>query len=457
MAAKKKVATKPTKPTKPKKTKTTKVAGKAPSVSTEAPIELTWTLDELPSSQHKTGLAGLVLLIRWLKRKAKARWRGMLDVDVDASGATVRLDREGLAWLFDEAYAAATIESERDAPFKGVEPERIVERSVTDKKKVDPKTGKPLVKLQKKYVYKLVQPHGAFLVDADPKGEQGAWIKLWRDFVWSLLRAVPATRAPYNSRADWEPSADAADAWTALTRPTPRSVDLPSTYFVGAQAATAENVAFRDHERFQILLHFWPFAVGLTVPMVLDREGKSSFIGFVLSFSDIADLEAFCDEYAGLLNSRSPDVLAYLPRQAVVDLPAEGGLQFLSSLRHRLSASEGRKRTADLVLGVDTFHLVREGNNVRTRSTLRIEPSEALQDEYDRLRQSCKDPLFRRQRLLNLIEGRHWTDGFDRLFATMPSATFLRGRASEGRFPSQFASDVQQEFKHHHHQEVADA
>ena len=91
-----------------------------------------------------------------------------------------------------------------------------------------------------------------------------------------------------------------------------------------------------------------------------------------------------------------------------------------------------------------------------TRSTLRIEPSDPLQDEYDRLRQSCKDPLFRRQRLINLIERRHWTDGFDRLFATMPSATFLRSRASDGRFPSQFASDAHQEFKHHH-QEVADA
>lgn len=432
-----------------KKTTGSRAAPSKAVVENEPPIELSWSLDELPSSQHKTGLAGLVLLVRWLMRKAKTRARGELTVESDQAGATVKVDRAGLSWLFDEAYAAAAVESERDAPFKGVEPLRVVEREVVDKRKVDKKTGKPVVKLQKKYVYGLVQPNGALLVEADPKGEDGPWIKLWRDFVWTVLRAKPKTRAPYNARAAGEAIEDAADSWTALTRSSPRSIELPSTYFVGAQTATAENVAFRDRERFQFLLHFWPFAVGLSVPVTVDRDGKPGSVGHVLSFSDISDLQTFCDEYSVVLRSRSPDLAGYLPRQALLDLPAEAGLQFLSALRHRLLASEGKKLTRDLVLGVDVFHIEREGNNVRTRSTTRIEPSEVLQDEYDRIRQNCKDPLFRRQLLINLIGGRHWAEGFDRLFATMPSSTFLRGRFGEGRFPSQFANDVQREIKHH--------
>jgi len=423
---------------------------KVDASAAEPAIELSWHLDELPSSQHKTGLAGLVLLIKWMSRKAKARARGVLSVEVDAACARVKVDRDGLAWLFDEAYAAASVDSERDDPFKGVEPARIIEREVVDKKKIDKKTGKPLTRIQKKYVYAIVQPHGALLVEADPKGEAGPWIKLWRDFVWSVLRAVPATRAPYNACAAGTDSGEADHAWTALTRAVPRAVELPSTYFVGAQAVTAENVAFKDRERLQFLLHFWPFAVGLSVPTIVGRDGKPESIGHVLSFSDIADLEAFCEEYAGVLRSRSPDVLGYLPRQAVLDLPAEGGLQFLSALRARLLAAEGKKRTRDLVLGVDVFHIQREGYNVRTRSTTRVEPSEVLQDEYDRIRQNCRDPLFRRQLLRNLLAGRGWTDGFERLFATMPASTFLRGRPVDGRFPPQFPFDVQREFKHHY-------
>lgn len=420
----------------------------------DPPVQLTWSLDELPSSQHKTGLAGLVLMLRWLSRKPK---RGVLRlVKVDSSSATVELDLEGLAWLLDETYAAEMVEVERDVPWKGTPYLRIVEREVVDPKKVDKKTGKPIVKQQKKYVYRVVQPQGALAADSDPQGLDGPWIKLWRDFVWGVLRAVPATRAPYNARAEGEESDDAEDAWLALTRATPKSVELPSTYFVGAQAATAENVAFRDRERFQFLLHFWPFAVGLAVPMTVDRDGKSQFVGHVLSFSDVADLEAFCDEYTHVLDHRGREMLAYLPKQVVLDLPAEAGLQFLSALRARLQAAEGKKATRDLVLGVDVFHLEREGNNVRTRSTIRIEPSDVLQDEYERIRGSCRDPVFRRQLMSNLLSNRSWSDGFERLFATLPSFIFLRGRSEEGRFPSQFPFDVQRELKHHTQMEASD-
>lgn len=419
-----------------------------PSAAPVAPIRVSWRLDELPSSQHKTGLAGLVLMLRWLSDKPKTARRGVLRlVSVDASAATVEFDLEGLSWLMDETYAAEFVEVERDAQWQGTKPLRIIERKV-ETKQLDKKTGKPVVKLQKKFVYRIVQPSGAMLLDADPDGG-GAWIKLWRDLVWGVLRAVPATRKPFNLRAEEEEADDALEIWAAFQRSSPSSVELPSTYFVGAQAATAENVGFRDLERFQFLLHFWPFAVGIGVPVSIDREGKSTFVGHVLSFADIADLAAFCDELRHVLDHRNQEVAAYLPKQAVLDLPAEGGLQFLSALRQRLVANEGKRSTADFVLGIDVFHLERDGNNVRTRSTVRVAPSDELQDEYERIKSSCRDPVFRRQLLTNLLSGREWSAGFERLFATLPSEFFLRGRREEGRYPSQFPADALREFAHH--------
>lgn len=421
-----------------------RAAAKSPKkAATEGPIQMTWSLDELPSSQHKTGLVGLALLVRWMTTAAKKRAKGVLKVRaLDADALTLEFDLEGLRWLFDEAYAAELTETERDAPFKDVEPLRVVEREQTDPKKVDKKTGKPVVKKVKKYVYSLVAPQGALLLDLDPRGDGGAWIKLWRDFVWGLLRAVPATRGPYNARAERKDASDAEEMWLSLSRGGDRATDLPSTYFVGAQSSTAENVAFQDRERFQFLLHFWPFAVGIAVPSIADREGKTRFNGFALSFPDVADLEAFVGDYRGVLESRTAETLAYLPRQAVLDLPAEAGLQFLQALRARMKASESRKRTADLVLGVDVFHVEREGNNVRTRWSGRVEPDELQQDEYERIRSSFRDPLFRRQLLANLVEGSEWTTGFDRLFATLPSSHFLRGKREADAWPSMFPNDV---------------
>ncbi len=426
------------------------VQKKAPAQAQERtePITVTWALNELPSSQHKTGLVGLLLLIRWLLNKPKRQSRGVLRVAaLDERMATIEFDVEGLSWLFDEAYAADEVEVERDKPFKDVEPLRVVEREQVDSKKLDKKTGKPVVKQVKKYVYRQVVPAGAFLLETDPKGPDGAWVKLWRDFVWSVLRSIPKQRLPYERRARKVLSDEGRTAFQQLKSNESESTSLPGTYFIGAQDLSSENVPFRDLARLRFLLHFWPFAVGLSVPTVTDREGKSDFVGYALSFPDVAVLDLFVTEYEGVLRERSPEQAAYLPRQALLDLPGEAGLQFLEALRSRLKASESKKRTADLVVGIDVFHLQREGNNVRLRSTARIEPLENLQDEYERIRESFRDPIFRRQVLTNLLEGRDWSHGFDRLFATLPWGHFMRGLRSPEQRPSFFPNDVKTQFE----------
>lgn len=445
------------------------VAKKA--VISSGPISLTWRLDELPSSQYKTGLAGLVLMIEWLAKRPSKQRRGVLELtSCGANQATIKIDLEGLKWLFDETYAASAEEQERDKPFENkktkieIPPLRIEEREVVDAEKLDRKTRKPKTSIKRFYIYNVVVPDGAFLREID---ENGPWTKLWRDFVWAVPRGKPASRGPYNVRATAntviddtdspdEPEESSAskenDIWTALTRSQLRSMKLAGTYLVGAESFTADAVGFRALERFQFLLHFWPFAVGIFVPSEIEREGKPKFVGYALSFSDIIDLREFCTDLHEVLKERrikdpKKDMLARLPRAAVLDLPAEAGLQFMHFLRERLLAAESKKKTRDLVLGVDIFHVEKEGNNVRVRSTTRVEPNDEIDDEYATIRLSTRDALYRRQRLRNLLEGRDWSAGFDRLFATLPAAAFIRGRAEQGKFCSQFPFDVRAKFK----------
>jgi CRISPR-associated protein Cmx8 len=261
------------------------------------------------------------------------------------------------------------------------------------------------------------------LLEHDPTAQdgRGLWVKLWRDMMWGTLRSASTTRAPFEARANGQEASDVEDTWSDLLRPREYGVELPSTYYLGAQASTAENVPFRDRARFRFLLHFWPYASQVYVPAVIDtRENKREFVGYAIAIPDVSELESFCDALWSWLLTRGTAPAGYRPREAVVDLAVEGALDMMQRLRERLVVYEGKRSSGDLVLGVEVFHLAKEGNNIRMLSTSRLEPDAMMGGEYRRLRERLWDPLFRRTRLLNLVSRRPWYAGFDRLFATLP-------------------------------------
>lgn len=395
-------------------------------------LELDYQLAELPSSQHRAGLAGLVLMVRWLERQDTNQ--GICELArLDELGATLRINELGLEALFNEAYAASREEQERPQPFKNKNKEIVPPLREEVRQETDPKSGK--TKEKTVYIYPVVIPKGAFLIDLDPSAERnkGVWVKLWRDMVWSIFRGVPATRKPFEDRAAGIHPDDAAKVWNDLTQPLHYSVDLPSTYFIGAQANNAENVPFKDRARFQFLLHFWPFAAQTYVPALINNEGERDFVGYALAIPDVANLIWFCEELPkALKNNRGIELSGYRPRDSVVDLAVESALDILSLLRARIAAQEGERATSDLVLGVDVIHVEKQGNNIRLLGTSRLDPEASMIDEYVRLRHSLWNPLFRKQRLLNLINERPWHTGFDAILSRLPyeqtigSKTFRR-------------------------------
>jgi CRISPR-associated protein Cmx8 len=401
-------------------------------------LELDYDLAELPSSQHRAGLAGLVLMVRWLDRlkKTDPALNGTCRLTrLDEHGATLLLDRTGLRELFDEVYAASKEEQARDALLKNkqkeiIPPIREEQRSVTD-----PKTGKSKEKTV--YIYPVVVPRGAFLVAYDPtaQGDNGLWIKLWRDMLWGILRGVPATRGPFEERSEGRFTKDADKAWQDLQRPADYTVDLPSTYFIGAQASNAENVPFKDRARSQFLLHFWPFVAAVYIPARLTYDGKTKqvkteFAGYALTVPDIANLIDFCDELPSVLqNNRGAEAAGYRPRESVIDLAAEGALDLMNKLNQRLSVTVGKQSVSDLLLGVDVVHLEKQGNNIRLWGAARVDPVQGMIDEYARVKGMFRHPLFRRQRLLNVLNNeRDWFVGFGRLLSTTDAEQTIGSR-----------------------------
>lgn len=388
--------------------------GKAPVDS--GPVTVSWSLAELPSAQHRAGLAGLVLMVEWLNHnRGDAKWTCRLD-RVDAAGCVLTVDQEGMSALFDATYAAELVEHEAKAPRKDknkhvVEPKRIDEVPIVD--------GKGKTKVEKRFIYEDVVPRGGLL--ASSPYDNAAWIKLWRDMVWGVLRGVPATRGAYEARAAQAPSADASAALEQL-RDGERAVDLPSTYYLGAQAINAEQVSFRDRGRFQFLLHFWPFATPIYVPATFDHDGNRSFVGYALAVPDVANLALYCSEYKGVLRDREPALSGYRPRAAIVDLAEEAGLDTLRRVSDALSAAEKQKAaTEDLVLAIEVIHVEKEGNNIRIRGVARVEPVRGVIDAYRRVRDAYWSAPFRTIRVGNVVARRpDWWAGFDRLIETTP-------------------------------------
>lgn len=409
----------------PKSARPRAKGSKATPPSKEGALVLSWSLHELPSSQHKAGLAGLALWLRYLKRSQLEQ--GTCELQELTEGAlTLKVDRAGMQALFDRVYFAHQEQVERDkklqkklADGRKVDAEFLheVTRPVTDKKGA--------TKDKTFYIYEQTVPRGELIADWDESPTK-LWLKLWRDMVWSILRGVPATREPYDARAEKRPCDDGGEAWDELAHNAEQGAELPSTYYLGAQAKSAENVSFRDRMRYRFLLHFWPFAVPIYVPAVLDREGKRDFSGFVLAVPDITDLEDFVESWDGFMRRRGQEVSGYRPRDAVVDVAAESALDVSArvfDLIEKRSIS-----TAPWIGSVDTYHLEKDGNNVRLRSISRVELRRELVGPYRHARTSFWSPQFRRQAILNILEDEPWWRGFGRLCSVIPEEQTIRDK-----------------------------
>ncbi|MBX9938241.1 MAG: type I-MYXAN CRISPR-associated protein Cmx8 [Candidatus Obscuribacterales bacterium] len=402
------------------------------TVADKKRVELSFSLAELPSSQHRAGLAGLIMILEYINSRRSEKFQ----FSVSELGASFSLSKEDLKTILDEVYAASVEIQARTSPFKGVEPVKVTEEVIAvEKDSKDAKGKKAKEKVRKLYHYPIVEPKGSFLYHRED--EEGAvWTKLWRDMVWQILRGVPATRKPFEDRAKGLESSDLDSIWKQLSQSNDKSVELPSTYFLGAQAFSAERVPFRDNCQHQFLLHFWPFICQIYVPVKLDRDGAISHDGYVLAIPDIANLPYFLDEYKKVLSSRSNKRVGYRPKDCLIELPEEAAVDFLLRIEQMVGSERINRSTDDLIFGIDLFHTRKDGNNIRILYSGRVEPNRQRDSQYEYIKKNFFNPLFRRQRLVNLLVAeQEWYGGFDKLLSIIP--------IKEGLCSPFFAHDAQ--------------
>src|SRR5262249_42892225 len=104
---------------------------------------------------------------------------------------------------------------------------------------------------------------------------------------------------------------------------------LSSALLLGAQDCNAESVDFKGRVEHNLLLHFWPLCVLISVPWLMDREGKSKEVGYVAAIPEVANLGRFCDKFPLVLDQmvRGTEPRGrFRPARSVIDLPAQGAL-----------------------------------------------------------------------------------------------------------------------------------
>lgn len=366
-------------------------------------LELEYELAKLPSAQHRAGLAGLVLMVKYLCDSQpwfQERERAILELHhLNEFGATLKLNLQGLQALFDITYQAFSEERSTETRIRRYDREEEVE--VPDKK------DKTKTKRVLKYFYTVTIPQGAFLADWDESNdssERGLWIKLWRDMLWNIVRGVPATRNSFNHRVNGAAySQDVQDIWEELQN-LDKITGQSSNYYLGAMAINAENVPTKDKVRYQFLLHFWVFVAQIYCPAVLDKDGKRELAGYALAIPDVASLKNFCRVFPQVLKARNVNKWGYLPSEAVIDLPEEGALDLLLLLRDRIGRETGDQQLRRLVLGVELIHAEKIGNNIKIRSISTVEPIQEQIDKYALIKKLYWCPWFRKQRLINLLQ-----------------------------------------------------
>ncbi|MDY3562202.1 type I-MYXAN CRISPR-associated protein Cmx8 [Gemmata sp. JC673] len=401
---------------------------------------MTYDLFDLPTAQHKAGLAGLLFQIRHMEGKSPKPAAIPKVAALTATSATIEFTADSVQCLFDDLYATdiAVVRTKTEWDAQEAKPSEVVEEEIDD----EDNDGNPIKKKVKvKYFfYHQEQPCGN-AIRQYIRDEPELWLKLWRDMLWAIPRGNPQSRKPYKERAKGLSCSEGAEVWGDLLKAEKaransefRTDEVAGALWLGAQAVNAESVPFEGRVEQTLLLHFWPLTVQVYAPQAVQPDGENEFVGYVLAIPEVSDLEGFLKDYPRLLGNLSGDIRGYRPAEAVIDLPAEGALSFLEHLARLTS-----EKTTDIdynalaynLGSVEFLHLAKFGNNIKTLASGRVAPRPGLMHGYLQIvgktgeKAPYANPLFRRGLMLALLEGRPWFQPFGKLFAEWDVSFFI--------------------------------
>ncbi len=143
-------------------------------------------------------------------------------------------------------------------------------------------------------------------------------------------------------------------------------------------------------------------------PERVGADGKCEFVGYALAIPEVGDLKTFCRRYKGLLSELDARKNLFRPAGAVVALPEQGPLEFLHNLDRLTAEKVLAEGPSAYVSGIEFFHMVVAGNNVKLKAHGRIPVEARLIEEYASIRRDFRNPEVVAGLILALLNDRPW-------------------------------------------------
>lgn len=441
-------------------------------------ITLTFDLFELPTAQHRAGLAGLIIEIDSMGPEGNKRNPRDIPVieELTPTSATITFTPDSMQGIFNDLYAAKLEQVVVANKWPGTSKPKPGKFFVV---KRDPKTGEP--KEVPGFAYDVVKPQAPFIARHLQSDAQKPWLELWQQMIWSIPRGGNnvRSRAPFNETAEGHSCGDGSAAWEQIqefqekrAKSQFKTAPISGALLLGAQAVNAEAVPFAGRVDQNLLLHFWQVVVLTFVPQAVNKkDAKIERLGYVLTIPDVSDLCEFRQAFPEILGGLTAEKPDRTPAAARVDLPAQANLEVLRKLRgdenqqrseksaHRAVRRNGgtaiireniqtvasgkalRKDWTGSVRAVESYHMIKMGNNIKMLSFSRVGDRPRLVAEYERIERTFRNPLFRAAQLRALIEEKPWHGAMLELFAEYPSPFFIEGTDTP-KFLPRFGRDA---------------
>jgi CRISPR-associated protein Cmx8 len=411
-------------------------------------VSVTYDLNDLPTAQHKAGLAGLLLQIDHMRGQGQLAPEYAFDEQSPDTKVTIHWTSAATDSVFDAIYDAQRVLVRVKSKWTGATAvaEEDVEETVDGK-----------MKKVKVFVYEVVQPKGTFLQQYIVNSPD-SWLKLWRDMLWSIPRGNPQSRQPFEQRANGTTCKEGPAAWNDLQKIEKARLKgqfvtgpVAGSLWLGAQAINAEGISFDGRLDQTLLLHFWCLTTMIFVPQVISIDGESEFTGYALAIPEVSSLPLFMKAYRRLLAQLPGETRGFRPARAVIDLAAQGALEYADNLTRLVQDDVQKTSVRKAMNSLEFFHVAKIGNNVKTLASGRIVPRDEVLRKYEFIvgktgeQPPFGNPLFRRGLILALLTGMPWYRPFSSLFAEWPHHFFVQTDKSPSRL-SWFWSDAREKF-----------
>ncbi len=402
----------------------------------EKSVSVSWSLHDLPTAQHKAGLAGLYAYVKAIPSLLPdAKDKPTIESE-SATSISIRFTEKSLATLMDSVYCGELHQVSSRSKWKDTNPVKV---EYDEKGKVY-------------YYYDIARPKAEILVYWRNGQSEDPWVKLWRDAVRGVLRYGLAGKiykwtAEKPSKSPTSESGDLKDLWKNLKAPAnkQKSVPVPSSMFIGTEAESAERCKFTGEVHKNLLLHFWPFVSMVFVPQIVEaQERKPSKNEFVLAVPEVSDLQEFGNVIVNHWRRQSSDSNSSgRPKSCLIDIPIEGGMAFLFSLAREKLPNLDDGDFFDTVSHVELYHLKKQGNKVRFLDTASVRFTAGMLREYDTICRNSAHFLLKRLWIYNIVDELPWySRATDKLFSRIPWREFF---IESDKTPS-FGKSVHEQF-----------